>query len=62
MSKKVQDRRQQPEFLFVFKGDADQSKSESMSEDRPNHSSPISEDEAKTHRDKLLAELREFGC
>ena len=73
MSKKVQDRRQQPEFFFVFRGDADQSKSKSMSEDRPNHSSPISEDrpkssspisedEAKTHRDKLLDELREFGC
>lgn len=62
MSKKVQDRRQQPEFLFVFRGDADQGKSKSMSEDRSKSPSPISEDEAKTHRDKLLAELREFGC
>ena len=62
MSKKVEDRRRQREFLFVFKGDADQSKSKSISEDRPNNSSPITDDEAKTHRDKLLAELQEFGC
>ncbi len=62
MSKKGEDRRQQQEFLFVIRGDAEQSKSKSMSEDRPNCSGEITEDVAKTHRDKLLAELREFGC
>ena len=62
MSKKIEDQRKHPEFLFVFNNNADQSKSVTPSENEQSSSSSLSEDVAKTHRDKLLAELRDYGC
>lgn len=62
MSKKFEDKRKQPEFFFVFN-------SNGYEVDRPMHVEndrtarvSLSEDVVRTHREKLLAELRQFGC
>lgn len=64
MSKKNEACRSQPEFFFVFD-------SESKTQSAPDcaiNSADVSEckalspDVAKIHRDRLIEELREFGC
>lgn len=64
MSKKNEYRRSQPEFFFVFDSE---SKTQSVPQ-RTISSTGVSEckalspDVAKVHRDRLIEELREFGC
>ena len=64
MTKKVDDQRKQPEFLFVFNNKSDQSEpGASVEQDSVSrcHGS-LAADVAQAHRDKLLAELHEYGC
>ena len=64
MSKKRDDRRKQPEFLFVFNGDnsmkssTDFSPSAGAAANRHTASSTLT----KLHRERMLEELKEFGC
>ena len=68
MSKEAEERRKQSEFWFVFNNDPDQVRPalDSGEEDHPGKGNDcttlISEDVLKKHRDKLIAELHEFGC
>ncbi|WP_422026534.1 hypothetical protein [Pyruvatibacter mobilis] len=62
MSKSVDTQRKQPEFLFVFNNNRDEDTSTARSEVRQDDRAKRNEDVARTHRDKLLAELREYGC
>ena len=61
MSNRGEDCWKQSEFWFIFTN-ADQSHSVSDPGGEHEYTTSISEDVAKTHRDKLLAELRDFGC
>ena len=64
MTKKVDDQRRQPEFFFVFNSTTEKNRSETSFEQDANGycQNFLSADVAQTHRDKLLAELREYGC
>jgi hypothetical protein len=62
MSKKVEHQRKQPEFFFVFRNDPNEANHPTHVENDRNVSISLSEDVVKTHREKLLAELRQFGC
>ena len=64
MSKKNEDRRSQPEFFFVFDSE---SKTQSVpqrtvSTTGASERKAPSPDVMKIHRDRLIEELREFGC
>jgi hypothetical protein len=64
MKKKSEDRRNQPEFFFVFNSQCNSANYsrdgfESMLEPVRGALCP---DVAKSHRDRLIEELREFGC
>lgn len=64
MSKKNEDRRNQPEFFFVFSSETPMPSatqvtlSSSCSAEQP----LLSPDVMRAHRDRLIEELREFGC
>lgn len=64
MIKKKEDRRKQPEFFFVFSSEGS---SQSASEPAVSgvcvaKENSLSPEVAKSHRDRLIEELREFGC
>lgn len=64
MTKKSEDRRNQPEFFFVFNGEPStqqpvQSKGVGSS---PAERNVLTPDVIRSHRDQLIEELREFGC
>lgn len=61
MNKKTEDRRSQPEFFFVFDSE---SKTQSVQQLTAGVSerNVLGPNEAKAHRDRLIEELREFGC
>ncbi len=62
MSKKVEDTRKQPEFLFVFNSTSRDVNRQMHVENERSATVSLSEDVVRTHREKLLAELRQFGC
>ena len=64
MTKKAGNRRSQPEFLFVFTTESNTqapSRRENTSECTTERKA-LSADVVKTHRERLIKELREFGC
>ena len=66
MSKGQTERRRQPGFMFVFDSKPSQHQATAHNEQDERatclRSSRIDDDEAKAARQKLIAELREFGC
>ena len=65
MSNKGEDRWRQSEFWFTFVNpDKIRSASdpEEKHEEEHEYTTSMSEEVAKKHRDKLIAELHEFGC
>lgn len=64
MSNKNEDRRSQPEFLFVFDSEnkAQSSAHRVVSSNSGSERKVLSPDVIQTHRDRLIEELREFGC
>ena len=62
MSKKGEKERSQPEFFFVFDSSKGQAKGQKITEQVEAKPSELSPESLSTHREKLLAELREFGC
>jgi len=61
MSKKVEKKRNQLEFRFVFNRYESSQKS-TEDQQRPRNTASLTEELAKSHRDKLLSELRKNGC
>lgn len=61
MNKKTEDRRSQPEFFFVFDSESKTQPVQQLTAGTSERSA-LSPDEAKAHRDRLIEELREFGC
>ena len=64
MSKKNEDRRNQPEFFFVFdsEGKTQSSAHHTLSSKGASERQALSPEVVKTHRDRLIEEVREFGC
>ena len=64
MSKKVEDRRSQREFFFVFIGEnrSETTLSQVASEADDSERKSLCHDTLEAHRERLIAELREFGC
>lgn len=61
MNKKTEDRRSQPEFFFVFDSESRTHSVQQLTAGKSARKA-LSPDVAKTHRDRLIEELREFGC
>jgi hypothetical protein len=64
MTKKNENRRNQPEFFFVFNGQPSLPSTTlvALSSDSSPERQSISADVMRVHRDRLIEELREFGC
>lgn len=64
MSKKVEDRRSQREFFFVFIGErrSEATSSQTSNEAEVSERKTLCHDTANAHRERLISELREFGC
>lgn len=66
MSNQQEKRRQQREFLYVFNSQVapDQAVTQNENTERTNgvRRSSLNGDEVKAARQKLISELREFGC
>lgn len=64
MTKKNNSRKDQRQFLFVFNNLSGVFLNEELARSACEESAckDLSEDQRRAHRDRLIADLREFGC
>ena len=62
MKKRDKGQREQPEFFFVFSGKSGEEEGLKASCSVSRSPVLLSEDASQAHREKLLAQLREYGC